>query len=89
MPFDILAPSSSSDAPWIVAEARAVLEGLLDRLDAAFLVLSALVDDTAWRSSGIAALHRRLGEVSERIRSAIIGVCADADALAGWDPAAP
>ncbi|WP_217184986.1 hypothetical protein [Streptomyces sp. AC495_CC817] len=60
------AESGLSDRAWAVFDARQRIDDAATALDVATGALRSLSADTAWRSEGIAALHRRIVDMAGR-----------------------
>lgn len=57
---------STAEAEWAKSQAARDLRAAVDALDDAGASLRGLVDETAWRSDGIRAMHDALGDYGRR-----------------------
>lgn len=63
------AESYASDGLWAWFSARSELSAAISAVDCARTALMTLVDDSAWQSDGVRALHDLLGRLHDRART--------------------
>lgn len=64
-----LADAHASEGLWALFSARSEIGAAISAMEAAGAALATLVDDSAWQSDGVRALHELLGALQDRTRA--------------------